>query len=142
MPETKESLLAQKEALELELLREQVETMRANRQRKQLSHAQVENELEIGKRNQRNREANCTHRKGGMGLEGVHGKGNDPQYAVVKHQLPLGDWFIVCQRCGKEWRKSDPDNGGKPTKGYDDALAFPTDNQPSGSSLFTVTQAA
>jgi hypothetical protein len=54
----------------------------------------------------------CTHRKGGMiyimrdrSLLGSYRKGDSEQFAVLKHQLMNGDWFIRCFRCSKTWVK-------------------------------------
>ena len=46
----------------------------------------------------------CSHRKGGyVSDRGIFERGTDDQYAVLKHQLPFGDWMIRCLRCGKKW---------------------------------------
>lgn len=98
---------------------------------------------------------NCNHRKGGNGLAGiVGGQGDDPQFAVMKHQFGNGDVWVRCLRCGKTWKppvKSNFyfDKNGKvvapvdgtfddekykaAVKEYREALAFQTRNVSSGS---------
>lgn len=50
-------------------------------------------------------QASCTHRKGGNGLpDFLGGRGQDPQYAVIKHIMLNGDTWVRCQRCGKTWK--------------------------------------
>jgi hypothetical protein len=84
------------------------------------------------------REENCTHRKGGMGPNAVlNGQGDDAlYYAVIKHKLPAGKYFVLCTRCLKEWHPADPISGTPETPGYKQALMFPTNNSASGSSTF------
>jgi len=100
----------------------------------------------------------CNHRKGGTGLEGyVSGQGDDPQYAVFKHQFLNSDIWVRCLRCGKWWKPPVEDNfyfdangkevakqDGKFNKElydkawfeYRAALAFPTRNSMSTSYQF------
>lgn len=88
------------------------------------------------------RQTHCNHRKGGTGHESiVKGEGRSSYYAVIKHQLPVGKYMVLCQRCGKEWHPnlSALENNGIPkpaTKGYARAFAYATNNSPSGSSMF------
>lgn len=50
-------------------------------------------------------EDGCTHRKGGNGLgDFLGGKGQDPQFAVIKHRMLTGDIWVRCMRCGKTWK--------------------------------------
>src|SRR5438046_2206938 len=50
-------------------------------------------------------QANCNHKKGGNGVEGiVNGQGDDSQYAVLKHQFLNGDIWVRCLRCAKTWK--------------------------------------
>lgn len=50
------------------------------------------------------RQDNCNHHKGGNGLQGLQGRGDDPQFAVYKHMFCNGDIWVRCLRCGKMWR--------------------------------------
>ncbi len=59
----------------------------------------IENEIKANKQRQ------CNHRKGGDGQNAyVNGQGNSPQYAVMKHKVCNGDFWIRCMRCGKCWK--------------------------------------
>lgn len=50
-------------------------------------------------------QAQCNHKKGGNGAEGIiQGRGDDPQYAVLKHRFGNGDIWVRCLRCGKTWK--------------------------------------
>lgn len=47
----------------------------------------------------------CNHRKGGQGADGIiGGRGDDNQYAVLKHTMLNNDMWIRCLRCGKTWK--------------------------------------
>jgi hypothetical protein len=86
----------------------------------------------------------CNHKKGGVGKEAViHGQGTDENYALLKHQLPSGDWLIQCQRCSGEWYPEDRFTGRPATTiggfTYRDALMARTDNSPSKSAVFKFT---
>ena len=75
----------------------------------------------------------CNHLKGGLcEVKGgkytgkVFNNMNPPSfkdYAVIKHKMPWGDWWIRCLRCGRWWKPGDFD--------YNEALAFTTHNSPS-----------
>lgn len=125
-----EALRLEKEKLEVEVLREQIEKSRREKEAKRIASEQQENSIRESQRQEKLRQSICNHRKGGMGLEGMV-SGNDTNYAVIKHQLPTGDHIVLCTRCCKQWTKKDAD--------FASALSFPTDNQPSGSTLFANT---
>ena len=88
------------------------------------------------------RQRGCSHRKGGLASrEGLPVEGgNDDNYALLKHQLPSGDWMVTCQRCAAEWFPEDRFTGRPATViggfTYRDALMARTDNSPSKSSQF------
>jgi hypothetical protein len=128
--------------LDLEIKREQVSKIRAQRAAK-LEEARAK--LIATKQFLAQREANqanCNHRKGGIGAEAVmRGQGTDAMYAVFKHKLPCNRYFVLCSRCGKEWHPAQPLFGIKATPGYDEAIRFPSDNTPSGSSTFMFERA-
>jgi hypothetical protein len=95
------------EAKKLELLdiRERVDERKMKRdnkdQRSRANGQVITNNAEQKKAAQ----AQCNHKKGGNGLEGyVGGQGDDPQYAVLKHQFCNGDVWVRCLRCGKTWK--------------------------------------
>jgi len=69
-------------------------------------------------------EERCNHLKGGSGLDAiVLGRGDSPQYAVIKHTHRNGDMHIHCLRCPKVWMPGDPE--------YYRAVNFKTNNVPS-----------
>jgi hypothetical protein len=126
--------------LDLEIKRESVAKIRAERANKlqaaQMRASSTKNFL-AKREAQQNR---CNHRKGGRGAgDVVSGHGNAAEYAVIKHRLPNGKFFVLCQRCGKEWHPGHVVGGivlAVETPGYAEALNFPTDNTASGSSTF------
>lgn len=131
------ALEMEEKRLDLEIKREQVAKIRALRSAK-LEEARAK--LIATKQFLAQREANqknCNHRKGGIGAEAVmRGQGTDAMYAVFKHKLPNGRYFVLCSRCGKEWHAPFPLLKIKGTPGYEEAINYPTDNSPSGSSTF------
>jgi hypothetical protein len=85
----------------------------------------------------------CNHKKGGNGAQGVvGGKGDDSQYAVLKHTFANGDMWVRCLRCGKTWKppvrrayKTDEAYKGAWAV-YEEAKEFQTRNTPSSAYLF------
>ena len=96
----------------------------------------------------------CTHKKGGVVSQRNLTGGNSPQYAVIKHQMINGDFWVRCLRCGKTWLPPVKDNFYFSAKGkvvapvdgvfspekfaaaeveYRKAVAFETNNTASGS---------
>ena len=138
------ALELEEKQLDLEIKRETVSKIRAQRQAK-LDEARAK--MIATKQFLAQREANqanCNHRKGGRGADAVmRGQGDDSMYSVVKHKLPAGSHFVLCQRCGKEWHPANKWNieGGKivpipATPGWAEAMQWPTDNSMSASSTF------
>lgn len=133
----------EKEELELELLRENVKKLREKQAAQRMSHKQVEDALADFRIQQERGFAGCNHRKGGKNLEGARGRGADDKYAIIRHQLPIGDLAIICTKCRKVWLPPElaermglaPD-----PEGYKEALNFTTDNEDSGSSLFVAVR--
>jgi hypothetical protein len=92
----------------------------------------------------------CAHKKGGKGVENLS-RGNDHNYAVVKHQLSHGPIIVICQRCWHVWepppvalnrRTASAAQKAEYKRLYDEyveAINFPTDNVMSGTQLFVVT---
>lgn len=137
------ALELEEKQLDLELKREKVAKIKAERSTK-LEEARAK--LIATRQFLAQRKAiqdNCNHRKGGIGAESVmRGQGTDPMYAVIKHKLPNGRYFVLCQRCGREWTPAFPLLGQLETPGYQDAINYPTDNSPSGSSTFLFERTA
>jgi hypothetical protein len=127
--------------LDLELKREQVSKLRSARQDK-LNKAKANSEQARQMIASRERlKKNCTHKKGGRGPGAVmNGQGTDDQYALMKHVLPSGRLFILCGRCGGEWKSRDPLTGEAGDAGFEEMNSKPTDNTASTSSLFLPTR--
>jgi hypothetical protein len=88
------------------------------------------------------RQDNCNHRKGGNGLQGLQGHGDDSQYAVYKHMFCNGDIWVRCLRCSKFWRPpvetwyEKKEDYFIAFQEYQAALNFQTRNVSSGSYVF------
>lgn len=146
----KPQALTELEALQLEEARAQAEE-RKNRREAQKNRARaIEETIRRDNFNRKRIQAACQHRKGGRGTAGLY-TGNDQNYAVITHHCSHGKTIVICQRCGKLWAAPEPLSA-KPTQQqkeeyraelaeYRRALNFPTDNEPSGSTLFTITSA-
>jgi hypothetical protein len=131
------ALELEEKALDLEIKRETVAKIRAQRQSKlEETRSKTLATLQFLMQRRMNQE-NCNHRKGGIGAEAVmRGQGSDAMYSVIKHKLPHGKHFVLCQRCGAEWHPPVPILGEPGTPGWKEAVSWPTDNSPSGSSTF------
>ena len=131
------ALELEEKRLDLEIKREQVTKIHALRSAK-LEEARAK--LMATRQFLAQREAiqaNCNHRKGGIGAEAVmRGQGTDAMYGVFKHKKPNGRWFVLCGRCGKEWHQGYELLGEKETPGFKEMINAPSDNSPSGSSTF------
>jgi hypothetical protein len=141
------------EALNLEKMRREVAILRGDENLRKVRRKSVELSLRSERERDENRHASCWHRKGGNGVENLY-RGNDNNYAVVKHILPTGEVLIVCQRCGCEWMPPDRALIAKGATAedrklyalemaeYRKAIAFPTDNSTSGSQIFLISETA
>lgn len=148
-----EQLQLEEQKLKLELMRENVakihrdkDTEKRNRSMQAATEAR---NREIQEANQ----AACAHKKGGNGPEGIF-SGDDSKYSVIKHTEPWGETYVKCQRCGKEvrdpffmlrktapekvaaYRKKNPDEYKRKMDEYREWLNLPTDNSPSGGTIF------
>lgn len=136
---------AELEALQLAELREQAEERKAARAARLLHLKTVAQALQMSENARRILQNRCAHRKGGKNLEQFF-DGNDPNYAVIKHTLSHGPTIIICQRCQRVWEPPAPLNPEATTAQrkeweaemaeYRRALAFTTDNEPSGAVIF------
>jgi hypothetical protein len=141
------------EQLQLEELRDRVQQSRNRRAGQQRRRESIRAGIRRQNETQAAKKANCWHKKGGKGVEQL-ARGNDSNYAVVKHILPTGELIIVCQRCEGEWHPPDTRlNRRTATKEekaeyrrlweeYMWAVNLPTDNTTSGTQLFVVNDAA
>ena len=101
--------------------------------------------LSVKANNEATQQSNCNHKKGGNGAQGVvGGRGDDSQYAVLKHTFANGDTWVRCLRCGKTWKppvKSDFKNNQEGYTSamdvYKQALQFQTRNVPSKGIVFS-----
>jgi hypothetical protein len=131
------ALELEEKALDLEIKRETVAKIRSQRNAKlEEARSKILATMQFLMQRKMN-QANCNHRKGGIGAEAVmRGQGSDAMYAVIKHKLPSGKYFVLCQRCGAEWHPPVAILGEVGTPGWAEAINWPTDNSPSGSSTF------
>jgi hypothetical protein len=132
---------------------------RLNKQKqKEMDREQSGKVFAAQKREDEAKQNQCTHKKGGVvsqrNLQVLSTGGNSPQYAVIKHQMINGDFWVRCLRCGKTWLPPVKDNFYFNAKGkqvapvdgvfsaekfeksaaeYRVAVAFETNNTASGS---------
>lgn len=149
MPE-KSTALSELEALQLEEARAQADERKSRRVALKKRVEAIEQTIQRDKQNRDHIQAACQHRKGGSGLSNFY-NGNSQNYAIVVHRCSHGKTIVICQRCGKLWREptSPGINATKEQKEkYRAELAefryarnLPTDNQPSGSAIFSFTSA-
>jgi hypothetical protein len=144
MPD-KNKMQEELETLQLEEAR-QVAEDRRNRRANQSTRARaIEASLRRDKANQERIQAACVHRKGGKGTQQLY-QGNDANYALVTHTLSHGVTIVICQRCGRLWeppatlaKNAKPEDKAKyraDLAEYRRVLNLPTDNEPSGTTLF------
>ena len=137
------ALELEEKQLDLEIKRETVAKIRAQRQAK-LAEANAKSlSLRQFIATRQANWDNCNHRKGGIGHEAVmRGQGTDAMYSVTKHKKPNGTWFVLCNRCGFEAHQEFRVQGrliepAVPSQAkFLEAINWPTDNSPSGSSSF------
>ena len=132
--------LSEFERLELEEKRYRVENMRLDSEKRKEAKANAERQrkqviadMKLSETKIRQKQEACTHRKGGKNLEGLT-YGNDQNYSIIRHTYPNNETWVLCQRCGKEWKPGE--------EVYLEAIRFPTDNEPSGSVTFSNLQTA
>lgn len=136
-------LLQEKEALELEELRERVARQRSEKQQKAAARADNEKSFREAAQKQAQMQAGCNHKKGGRDYAATNKRGDGDNYSVIPHTMPLGNTIVLCTRCLFMWTpgtsaKFMPDGKTKNPTGisWAEAIKLPTDNSPSGSVLF------
>lgn len=141
------NLELEEKRLRLQDLRFRVQNEQTRRDAILRTHEAQQKSLDQTNRDIVAKQSQCKHRKGGKGLNGIL-KGHDSNYSIIVHTYPWGTVQIICTRCSKEWnppsaalRQSDPKEFRAQEREYNEALNWPTDNEPSGSVLFTFTQA-
>jgi hypothetical protein len=143
--EDKRKVSEELESLELEERRFRVRELRSQQAQRRMHAATTEQTLSNEREQKRRTVAGCSHRKGGKGSE-MWFRGNDANFAVVKHILSHGPMIVVCQRCGNEWMMPEPLKRGatleerqayvQAVKEFQWAVNLPTDNTTSGTALF------
>jgi hypothetical protein len=138
-----QQLTLQSKKAELQDLQERLaerELKRENNRQKAVTNGQT---LQQIAKNETANQKRCNHKKGGNGAAGViGGKGDSPDYAVIKHTFAHGDTWIRCQRCGKTWKppvKADfasPEGYETALRVYEIALEFQTKNVTSSGVAF------
>lgn len=125
--------------LNRELVKSQTEQLKMKQAQNRDKFFSRGQELKKTDRDQQRQQANCSHRKGGRGIESLIKGGNAPDYAIIKHLLPWNEWFVRCQRCGKTWKPVHAEDYDMESKAereayetakaeYATARAWPTDN--------------
>jgi len=139
--------------LELEDLTARVEERREKKAALEARAAAAQRSLEQANADIIASQKVCRHKKGGRNKAGLV-NGSDNYYSVNKHTYSHGETVVFCTRCTQEWRmpkqpnpelkKQDPAawklavaEFKKQLAEYREALNWPTDNEPSGTALFT-----
>lgn len=142
----REKLDLEREELELEKLRADVDKLRGERMQRMMQRERMAQTLKDNETQEALRRASCKHRKGGKNKAGFL-NGNDSNYSVIHHTYPEGRLVVMCTRCQSEWekppielRKTDPKTYREKMAAYQEALNWPTDNEPSGTQLFLITR--
>jgi hypothetical protein len=146
---TKEEFDSEARKLELELKKLQVQTIRDDIDNKKLeSFNRLERSRQNGvaiadqMRTDAAFQSACSHKKGGVGMEGLNGRGNSAEYAVVKIGWFTGEQLVRCLRCSKTWKpvrraafpegKKGDEQFQTAHREWKEACGFHTNNQPMG----------
>lgn len=172
----KEKELTELEKLELEnkRLEQEERTLHLQELRESLDRSKMEKAqqfaiyrergqvIDTDKAKDANFAASCSHRKGGEGMDGLNGRGDDTDYAVFKMQWFAGETIVKCLRCPKIWKPVRLEQFAKVENGkavaplapyttveeataafktawdeYRQACAFPTKNRPMQTARYT-----
>lgn len=130
--------------LQLEDLRSRVEKEKERRAEIVRVHMAQQRSIDDANRQIQSEQEFCKHRKGGKNLQGIL-NGNDSDYSVINHTYPWGQGVVICTRCGKTVHEP-MDRKSKTFKEemklYKEWANFPTDNEPSGTTLFKFERVA
>jgi hypothetical protein len=140
-------LKAQQAEADLQDVKDRLDDRKTKRTTREESFKSRGRELTSTKRSQEKHQSQCSHRKGGRGLEALQKGGTASDFAVIKHLMPWNEWYLRCQRCGKTWKPPHKDDYQMDTpegkeafeatlKEYREAMAFPSDNSPSSGITF------
>lgn len=98
-------------ALELEERKLRVQTLREDIATRQMNDQQKDDilrsrgqQLDDQKNTDLRRQGQCTHRKGGEGIDAIYTGGDDNDYAVWKIIWMTGEMLVRCLRCSKTWK--------------------------------------
>ena len=108
---TNDELIRRATFIELEAKEANLEFTRNQNSKFKMEQQQVKDQFksrgrELNKtaRDHEIQQRNCSHRKGGRGVDALLKGGNASDYAVIRHLLPNNEWWQRCQRCGKTWK--------------------------------------
>jgi hypothetical protein len=150
-----EAMELEERKLRLELMKDQVATLQAAKDKRRINLLNQKQSDDFNRAKTAREQAACSHRKGGKGIEQIF-KGGDSEYSVIKHTEPWGETYVKCQRCGKEARdpfymlrklnpakvseakKKDAREYNRIMAEYKQWMDFPTDNSPSGGTVFQI----
>jgi|SRR5579863_6462617 len=135
-----EQLQREKLVLEMELVKEQLEQLRAKREARKRAHGEQEKTLEEGRRLERIVQRNCSHRKGGKGDDLKNNRGSDPNGSFADQQMPNSQVWRMCTRCFALWKPGDKSKTHPSGIGYEQIMQWPTDNSPAGSVQFRLAE--
>jgi hypothetical protein len=141
-----QELQAENLLVQMEHLRQQTEYYRrmnleargkdASRMRE---HASQEEALEIGRQSDLARWKGCTHRTGGQG-DDLFANNGDDKFAKIDFTYPDGVRRIHCSRCWATWSPGDTAESHPTGIGYEEAIRWPTRNQPCETVQFRILQ--
>lgn len=146
----KVSITDQLEQLQLEETQERIKQMRERKESNRRRLLSRDTDVRNANARLKAQQDACWHKKGGKGVE-MLSRGNDHNYAVVKHQLCHGPIIIICQRCSKvveppplelNTKKATAEQKAEYRRLYEEYqwwLNLPTDNEMSGTQLFVIT---
>lgn len=148
-------LLNEAQGMQNEVLRDQIAKMRSVKEAAVRNRAEQERIERFNRTRIAAEQKACPHNKGGRGIEGIFA-GNSADRSVIKHTEPWGETYVKCTRCGKEVRdpyfmlrkinpkavaaakKKSPKEYAASMRLYRAWLAMPTDNSPSGGTIFGI----
>lgn len=123
-----EDVEAEMKRLQIETMKLQLEEAAGKKAAKVARQKANESELAAGRAIEKRKQQLCNHRSGGKNREGLD-HGTDNFYAVNTQTDIDGSPWVLCCRCQAEWHKGDP--------GWQEALAWPTRNEPATSYTFS-----
>jgi hypothetical protein len=140
---SKAELQNEREALELEVLRDDVARKRSDKAQRADARMDQERALREGAVKTANLQRSCNHKKGGRDYASTQKRGDGDNFCVIPWVDPLGRQLELCTRCLFLWEPGVTAKFMKDGKtpnptgiSWQDAIKFPTDNSPASSVLF------